>query len=25
MAWTSPKVIEICVGLEINSYACADL
>jgi len=25
MAWTSPKVIEICVGLEINSYACADI
>jgi len=25
MAWTSPKVLEICVGLEINSYACADL
>jgi coenzyme PQQ precursor peptide PqqA len=25
MAWTSPKVIEICVGLEINSYACAEL
>ncbi|HVR68287.1 MAG TPA: pyrroloquinoline quinone precursor peptide PqqA [Verrucomicrobiae bacterium] len=25
MAWTAPKVIEICVGLEINSYACAEL
>jgi len=25
MAWTTPKVVEICVGLEINSYACADI
>lgn len=25
MAWTSPKVVEICVGLEINSYACAEV
>ncbi|HZF32872.1 MAG TPA: pyrroloquinoline quinone precursor peptide PqqA [Candidatus Angelobacter sp.] len=25
MAWTTPKVLEICVGLEINSYACADI
>jgi len=23
MAWRKPKVIEIAVGLEINSYACA--
>jgi coenzyme PQQ precursor peptide PqqA len=21
--WTSPKVIEIAVGMEINCYACA--
>jgi len=25
MAWTSPKIVEICVGLEINSYACAEV
>ncbi len=25
MAWKSPKVIEIAVGMEINSYACAEL
>jgi len=25
MAWKAPKVVEICVGLEINSYACAKL
>jgi coenzyme PQQ precursor peptide PqqA len=25
MAWTTPKVFEICVGLEINSYACAEI
>jgi coenzyme PQQ precursor peptide PqqA len=25
MSWTTPKVIEISVGMEINSYACADL
>jgi coenzyme PQQ precursor peptide PqqA len=25
MAWTTPKVVEICIGLEINSYACAEL
>ncbi|MGH7050596.1 MAG: pyrroloquinoline quinone precursor peptide PqqA [Acetobacteraceae bacterium] len=23
--WTKPKVVEIAVGMEINSYACADL
>ncbi|MCH8997673.1 MAG: pyrroloquinoline quinone precursor peptide PqqA [Proteobacteria bacterium] len=23
--WTKPKVVEIAVGLEINSYACAEL
>jgi coenzyme PQQ precursor peptide PqqA len=25
MAWKTPKVVEIAVGLEINSYACAEL
>jgi coenzyme PQQ precursor peptide PqqA len=25
MSWKTPKVIEISVGMEINSYACADL
>jgi coenzyme PQQ precursor peptide PqqA len=24
MAWTTPKIVEISVGLEINSYACAE-
>ena len=24
MAWTKPIVSEISVGLEINSYACAE-
>ena len=25
MAWKTPKVIETAVGMEINSYACAEL
>jgi coenzyme PQQ precursor peptide PqqA len=25
MAWKTPKVVEICVGLEINSYVCAEI
>jgi coenzyme PQQ precursor peptide PqqA len=25
MAWTTPKIVEIAVGLEINSYACAEV
>jgi coenzyme PQQ precursor peptide PqqA len=25
MAWKTPKIIEIVLGAEINSYACADL
>ena len=25
MAWKTPKVIEIAVGMEINCYACAKL
>ena len=24
MKWSSPRVVEIAVGLEINSYACAE-
>jgi coenzyme PQQ precursor peptide PqqA len=24
-AWKKPKVVEIAVGMEINSYACAQL
>jgi coenzyme PQQ precursor peptide PqqA len=25
MAWKTPRIVEICVGLEINSYACAEI
>jgi coenzyme PQQ precursor peptide PqqA len=25
VTWNAPKIIEIRIGLEINSYACADL
>jgi len=25
MAWKTPKFVEILLGLEINSYACAEL
>jgi len=25
MAWTKPKLVEICVGLEINAYYPAEL
>jgi len=25
MAWKTPRIIEISVGMEINSYACAEL
>jgi len=25
MAWKTPRIAEIAVGMEINSYACADL
>ncbi len=25
MAWMTPKVVEICIGMEINSYAYAEL
>jgi len=24
VAWTKPIITQICVGLEINSYACAE-
>jgi len=25
MTWKTPKILEIAVGLEINSYACAEI
>jgi len=25
MIWNKPKITEIAVGLEINSYACAEV
>jgi coenzyme PQQ precursor peptide PqqA len=25
MAWKKPRIVEICLGLEINSYASASL
>jgi coenzyme PQQ precursor peptide PqqA len=25
MAWTKPRIVEICVGLEINAYYPAEL
>jgi coenzyme PQQ precursor peptide PqqA len=25
MAWRKPKIVEIAVGMEINSYACAEV
>jgi coenzyme PQQ precursor peptide PqqA len=25
MLWKKPRIVEIAVGLEINSYACADV
>jgi coenzyme PQQ precursor peptide PqqA len=25
MVWKTPRIIEITVGMEINTYACADL
>jgi len=25
VAWKTPRIVEIAVGMEINSYACADL
>ncbi|MBX6367310.1 MAG: pyrroloquinoline quinone precursor peptide PqqA [Rhodospirillales bacterium] len=25
MRWSKPRIIEVAVGLEINSYACAGM
>jgi len=25
MNWTTPRIVELAVGLEINAYACAEL
>jgi len=25
MAWTTPELVEICIGMEINAYAPAEL
>ncbi|WP_139281418.1 pyrroloquinoline quinone precursor peptide PqqA [Roseomonas rosea] len=25
MAWKTPKIVEISVAMEINSYACAEI
>jgi coenzyme PQQ precursor peptide PqqA len=25
MAWTSPVIVEVALGAEINCYACAEL
>nr|WP_232474646.1 pyrroloquinoline quinone precursor peptide PqqA [Roseomonas rubea] len=25
MAWKTPKIVEISLALEINSYACAEI
>ena len=25
MAWKTPKIVEIAVGMEINSYVCAEI
>jgi coenzyme PQQ precursor peptide PqqA len=25
MAWKKPRIVEIAVGMEINSYACAEI
>jgi coenzyme PQQ precursor peptide PqqA len=25
MAWNTPRIVEIAVGMEINTYSCADL
>ncbi|MBS7585941.1 pyrroloquinoline quinone precursor peptide PqqA [Ancylobacter defluvii] len=24
MAWTTPRIVEVCVGLEVNAYMPAD-
>jgi len=25
MMWKTPRIVEIAIGLEINSYACAEV
>jgi len=25
MKWSKPRIVEIAVGMEINSYACAEV
>jgi len=25
MQWKTPRIVEIAIGLEINSYACAEV
>ncbi|WP_408631772.1 pyrroloquinoline quinone precursor peptide PqqA [Methylocystis borbori] len=25
MAWTSPQIVEICVGMEVTSYESAEI
>jgi len=25
MRWSKPKIVEVAIGLEINSYACAGI
>jgi len=25
MAWTTPRIVEIALGREINTYACAEI
>ncbi|WP_139223586.1 pyrroloquinoline quinone precursor peptide PqqA [Methylocapsa palsarum] len=25
MAWTTPVIIEVCIGLEVTSYASAEI
>ncbi|TAL82505.1 MAG: pyrroloquinoline quinone precursor peptide PqqA [Beijerinckiaceae bacterium] len=25
MAWTTPSIVEVCVGMEVTSYASAEI
>ncbi|MFM8859005.1 MAG: pyrroloquinoline quinone precursor peptide PqqA [Methylocystis sp.] len=25
MAWTTPAIVEVCVGMEVTSYASAEI
>jgi coenzyme PQQ precursor peptide PqqA len=25
MAWTTPEIVEVCVGMEVTSYASAEI